>query len=251
MVTATTGWRHEDAIEAAKEVMEDIEQSTEFEIDFSEEVGAFTGEGLAPYDLLLFANSSLRVAEPDDPEDREPNPFRNENPAPLLTQAQEQAILDFVRSGNGVAVAHSGIDAFYGSRGYREMVGGGLFASHPWTQQVQIDVEDPGHPAVAHLGENFRLHDEIYVLDANPRPNSHVLLSLNLPSVGGEPDSPTATPGDYPISWTREYGGGRVFVTTLGHFPDVWRSPAYLQHLLQGMRIAAGREPPGQSTERR
>src|SRR5690606_6768583 len=73
--------------------------------------------------------------------------------------------------------------------------------------------------------------------------NSRVLLSLNMPSVGVEVGSPDATRDDYPISWVREYGAGRVFATKLGHFGDIWRNPAFLEHLLEGMRQAAGRVP--------
>jgi cytochrome c len=243
MVTATTGWRHGDAIQAAREVMEDVERTTEFQFDATEDVAALTPENLAKYDVLLFANSTLRVAEPDQPDAEIPtDENRNHpNPAPKLTKAQEQAVLDFVRSGKGVALAHSALDAFYGSTGYREMVGGGLFESHPWTQHVRVDVEEPSNPAAGHLGSSFGIRDEIYVLDRNPRWNSRVLLSLNMPSVGVEQGSPTADRDDHPLSWVRRYGQGRVFATVLGHFPDVWRSPAYVRHLLEGMRIAAGR----------
>ena len=52
-------------------------------------------------------------------------------------------MLDFVRGGKGLVVTHSGVDAFYGSKGYREMIGGGLFKAHPWTQLVRVKVEDP------------------------------------------------------------------------------------------------------------
>src|SRR5690606_2484569 len=41
----------------------------------------------------------------------------------------------------------------------------------------------------------------------------------------------------------RRHGEGRVFATKLGHFGDVWRNPAFLRHLVAGMRQAAGREP--------
>ena len=30
-------------------------------------------------------------------------------------------------------------------------------------------------------------------------------------------------------------------MTKLGHFPEVWLDPAFLEHLLQGLRFAAGR----------
>jgi cytochrome c len=51
------------------------------------------------------------------------------------------------------------------------------------------------------------------------------------------------TRDDYPISWIRNYGQGKVFVTVLGHFGDVWRNPAFIQHVTQGIRMAAGRVP--------
>jgi len=87
------------------------------------------------------------------------------------------------------------------------------------------------------------------------------------------------TPGDYPISWCKEYGGskkpaapngaalliqkewrtrpGRVFYTSLGHREDIWdpNTPdnykrqnsaevarAYQQHILHGIQWALGLE---------
>jgi len=244
MLTATTGWRHYEAIEAAKKVMAELDKTTEFDIDMSEDVGVFTPEKLAKYDLLFLSNTTLRVAEPDDgTPKRVTGPSNHTDLAPELTKAQEQAMLDFVRGGKGLVVTHSGVDANYGSKGYREMIGGGLFRAHPWTQLVKVNVEDKSNPAVSHLGDGFGLRDEIYVTDTNPRWNSHVLLSLDMPSVGIDAGHPDNTTDDYPVSWIRNYGQGRVFVTVLGHFADVWRSPAYLQHVLQGMRMAAGRLP--------
>jgi glucose/arabinose dehydrogenase len=244
MVTATTGWRHYEAIDAAKKVMADIDKTTEFDVTMSEDVNAiFTPENLAKYDLLFLSNSTLRVAAPDDgTEKRKGGASNHTDLAPELTKAQEQAMLGFVRAGKGLVVTHSGVDAFYGSRGYREMIGGGLFQAHPWTRHVRVNVEDRTNAAVAHLGDGFGLRDEIYVTDTNPRWNSRVLLSMDMPSVGIDGHS-DVTRDDYPVSWIRNYGQGKVFVTVLGHFGDVWRSPAYLQHVLQGMRMAAGRVP--------
>jgi type 1 glutamine amidotransferase len=34
-----------------------------------------------------------------------------------------------------------------------------------------------------------------------------------------------------------------VFATILGHFRDTWQRPEFVQHLLTGMRMAAGRMP--------
>ena len=160
---------------------------------------------------------------------------------PLITETQQTAIMDFLRSGKGIAIAHSGLDALYHWDDYRAMVGGGLFTSHPWTQSVRITIDEPDSPAVAHFGEDFWIRDEIYVLDENPRWNSRVLMSLDMASVVAEDPIAGTERNDYPISWIRNHNGGRVFVTKLGHFADVWKTPAFLEHILQGMRMVAGR----------
>lgn len=159
----------------------------------------------------------------------------------LVSEMQQDAIMDFLAQGKGVIGAHSALDAFYDWEGYKDMVGGGLFESHPWTQSVRVLVEEKDNPAVSHFGDSFSIRDEIYVLDENPRWNSKVLLSLDMDSVEPEGDSRGNYRNDYPISWLREHNGGKVFYTKLGHFPDVWTTPDFLQHLLQGMRMAAGR----------
>ncbi len=159
----------------------------------------------------------------------------------LVTSAQQDAIMDFLAQGKGVVGAHAALDAFYEWDGYREMVGGGLFEAHPWTQSVRVLVEEKDNPAVSHFGDSFTIMDEIYVLDENPRWNSKVLLSLDMSSVEPQGDPRGMYRNDYPISWVREHNGGRVFYTKLGHFPDVWGTPDFIQHMLQGMRMAAGR----------
>lgn len=159
----------------------------------------------------------------------------------LITEDQQNAIMDFLGEGKGVVGAHSALDAFYAWDGYKEMVGGGLFESHPWTQSVDIVIEEKDNPATAHFGDSFSIVDEIYVLDENPRMNSTVLMSLDMSSVEAKGDARGAYRNDYPMSWIREHNGGKVFYTKLGHFADVWTNPGFVQHILQGMRMAAGR----------
>ena len=242
VVTTTHGFRHTDAIEATREVLPQIASSTEFEFEITEDLSALTPENLANYDLLFLANATLR-AQPAEQTEAAIEATRTAEVANPVTLQQQQAIADFVRSGKGLVVAHAGLDALYGWDEYREMVGGGLFESHPWTQSVRIKVEDEENASVDHFGDSFWIRDEIYVLDENPRWNSHVLTSLDMASVGERVGSADATRDDYPMSWLRRHGEGRVFATKLGHFGDVWRSPGFLQHLVTGMRQAAGREP--------
>lgn len=236
VVTGTHGFRHTEGIDASKSFLQNLGGS-EFRFDITEDVGDVNAGTLAGYDVLFLNNATLRIA-PADPADPASVRATRAGPRPVptaVTAEQQQAISEFVRSGKGFVAAHSGVDALYGWDEYREIVGGGLFREHPWTQEVQIDVEDPSNPSVAHLGSNFRINDEIYVLDQNPRENARVLLSLNMGSTGADDTS-----ADHPISWIRTHGEGRVFVTVLGHFGHVWEMPAFREHVLQGIRIAAG-----------
>ena len=55
-------------------------------------------------------------------------------------------------------------------------------------------------------------------------------------------DAPGAKhpPFGFPLSWCFTEGAGRVFSTSLGHFPGAWESPAYLRHLSGGLAWALG-----------
>ncbi len=344
MVTATHGFRHGPAIDASNAMVAGLD-AAEFDIQVTEELDDLSAANLAGYDVLFFANSTLRVADDLSEEEKlaladpmkgdwgdwefEYEGFRGITrgkiaisgtpgnltgnyqigaaPVPaelievsvlgdqltfswpggrsgdikavttlsgdemtgiitirdreipvtgnrtgpdesaqvesLVSLAQRAAIQAFVRSGKGVVVSHSGLDSFYGWDWYRQMVGGGLFDSAPWTETVGINIEEPENPAVSHFGERFEIADEIYVLDVNPRWNARVLASLDMRSIGVDQGPADSGENDHPISWIRKHEGGKVFVTSLGHSPEVWQNQGFQQHLLQGIRMVAGRVP--------
>ena len=147
---------------------------------------------------------------------------------------QRRAILESVRSGRmSVLAIHSATDACYAWPEYGALVGG-RFDGHPWTQTFTADVLDTAHPACAHLGNEWRWHDEVYQF-RDLRADAQVLLRVR----PGELD--LSAPGarepafGYPLAWCFNEGKGRVFSTSLGHFSLAWESPAYLRHLAGGL----------------
>jgi type 1 glutamine amidotransferase len=152
---------------------------------------------------------------------------------------QRAALLDGVRAGRLAVVAiHSATDACYGWDDYGRMVGA-RFDGHPWTQEVDLAVVDPDHPATEHLGATWRWRDEVYQF-RDLRADARVLLrvpesQLDLGAAGAK-----RPPFGYPLSWCFAEGAGRVFSTSLGHFPSAWESPAYLRHLAGGLAWALG-----------
>jgi uncharacterized protein len=154
---------------------------------------------------------------------------------------QQKAIVELVRAGRiAICAIHSATDACYGWEEYGEIVGA-RFDGHPWTQTFVADVLDPAHPACAHLGADWRWHDEVYQF-RDLRPDAQVLLrvrdgELDLSAAGARPPS-----FGYPLSWCFAEGDGRVFSSSLGHFPSAWESPAYLRHLAGGLGWALGEQ---------
>ncbi|HET9730039.1 MAG TPA: ThuA domain-containing protein [Acidimicrobiia bacterium] len=152
---------------------------------------------------------------------------------------QRAAIMESVRAGRlAVCAIHSATDSCYGWEDYGRLVGA-RFDGHPWTQTFTANVLDASHPACAHLGSEWRWHDEVYQF-RDLRADAQVLLrvrdaDLDLTAAGARP--PTF---GYPVAWCFEEGAGRVFSTSLGHFPAAWESPAYLRHLTGGMSWALG-----------
>jgi hypothetical protein len=152
---------------------------------------------------------------------------------------QRAVMLAAVRAGDLAVIAiHSATDACYSWDDYGALVGA-RFDGHPWTQTFTAEVLDPAHPACAHLGAEWTWHDEVYQF-RELRPDAHVLLRVR----DGELD--LTAPGvrrpsfGYPLAWCFTEGEGRVFSTSLGHFPAAWESPSYLRHLAGGLGWALG-----------
>jgi hypothetical protein len=150
--------------------------------------------------------------------------------------AQRSTLLDGLRAGRtSVLAIHSATDACYGWDQYGLVVGA-RFDGHPWTQWCTLDVVEPAHPAVSHLGPTWRWHDEVYQF-RDLRPDARVLLAARPGELGSDGGgSGLADPGtEHPLSWCFQEGAGRVFSTSLGHFPHAWETPDYLRHLAGGL----------------
>ena len=150
------------------------------------------------------------------------------------SDAQRATIAHRMRAGDLALVAiHSATDACYGWDDYGRLVGA-RFDGHPWTQAVDVAVEDADHPATRHLGGSWRWHDEVYQF-RDLRPDARVLLRVPLEQLDLGASGAKQPPFGFPLSWCFTEGEGRVFSTSLGHFPAAWESPAYLRHLAGGI----------------
>ena len=155
------------------------------------------------------------------------------------SQEQRAAILDGVRVGRlAVCAIHSATDSCYGWDEYGALVGA-RFNGHPWTQTFVADVVDPNHPSCAHLGDEWHWRDEVYQF-RDLRPDAQILLRVRDGELDLTAGGAVQASFGFPLAWCFSEGEGRVFSTSLGHFPSAWESPAYLRHLSGGLGWALG-----------
>ncbi|MBB5057963.1 hypothetical protein HDF16_002669 [Granulicella aggregans] len=104
---------------------------------------------------------------------------------------------------------------------------------------AQVIVEDPSHPAMKGLGSSLRIEDEEwYTYDMSPRPNVHVLASVDEKSY--TPGS-KITMGDHPVVWTNPHVKARNIYIFMGHHPELFNNQAYTRLVHNSLLWAAGR----------
>ena len=154
--------------------------------------------------------------------------------------SQRNAILNFIKDGKGFVGFHSASDGGIPKwEEYTDMIGG-CFAGHPWNAggTWPFFLEDKNHPVNAAFVESeFNFSDEIYQYKSYNRSKLRVLVGLDALKSGKEGNSLT---NDYPVSWVKSYGKGRIFYSNFGHNKATWWTPFMLQHFLDGIQWALG-----------
>jgi uncharacterized protein len=130
------------------------------------------------------------------------------------TDEQVTNLADAVRAGTGLAGWHGGIvDSFRGSPDYLHLTGG-QWAAHPGgfvDYEVEVVPERAGHPVVAGL-DRWKHHTEQYWCLTDGL--NDVLATSRFEATL---ETPWREDLVVPAVWTRRWGGGRVFVSTIGH----------------------------------
>lgn len=198
-------------------------KSGAFEADLADTYDVFTPENLQRYDCILL-NNTTHMKFP--------------------SEEQENAFLDFVNQGKGLAGFHAASDNFGHHPQCRAMVGG-QFSGHPWGAggNWAFKLDDPEHVLNrAFDGKGFWHSDEIYQYDPSTYEGPQVLRLLVSLDMARQEVSKQINDGprEVPVSWIRKSGDGRVFYTNFGHREDTFQNPVILQHMLDGIQYALG-----------
>ncbi len=176
-----------------------------------------------------------------------------------LTEDQKRDMMSFIHDdGKGFVGIHAALDTNYKWPEYGEMIGG-WFDQHPWfTFNAPIVVEDPTFPAVRHFPKEFVKRDEIYQAKDWSREKVNVLLRLDASKLNYE-NNPRIhrADHDFAVAWSKMYGKGRVFYSTLGHTKEAWDDPDIDKMYFEAIKWVLGYtegsttpHPPALSAER-
>lgn len=208
------GYVHEN-IGASVAALEKICSEEGYATEVSDVPGVFTPENLKQYDAVIFTNTN------------------NEG---FDTDIQREAFQEYIRQGRGFMAIHSASGSEREWPWYWALVGG-KFLRHPAYQEFDVLVTDTTHLSTAHLPHRWRVSDECYFSN-QLNPDIHVLLSVDLTTIEdeGKLEYPGETFGQqFPLCWCHTFDGGRQWYTALGHDPETYEDPLFVEHLRGGL----------------
>ena len=136
-------------------------------------------------------------------------------------------------AGTGLAGCHGGMCDSFRQDTQWQFITGGQWVSHPGGDGINYTVHicNGSSPIVEGL-EDFPVSSEHYYLHVDPA--IEVLATTRFPLVPYYHIS--NKPIDMPVAWTKFWGNGRVFYTSLGHHDDVFdQSPNAAVIMERGM----------------
>ena len=259
VVSVTTEFRHTSIPMLEKMLAQLGKESGEFSVDYIQqpaEAGRRPKPGAPQEELDAYAERQKKFHEALTNELQKLAPANLKNydgvvfasTTGSLPIPDPQGLLDWIKAGHAFIGIHAASDTFHHWRGFLEMIGG-EFDHHGAQLSIDCLNQDPQHPATASLPKVWTIpQEEVYQFKNYDPTKVHDLLILDK-----RPQEPR-TPGHYPVSWSKSYGDGRVFYTSLGHREDLIdadpnllnrknspeTSKAYQAHVLGGIECALG-----------
>lgn len=206
------------------------EVAKDYEIVCSKDGRVFNPDKIGGFDAFVFETTGDLTKEGTDK-------------TPPMTPEGEQAFYDAVKSGKGFLGFHCATDTFGHHRGkgaddpYIQLIGG-EFISHGPQQVAKINIHDHAFPGAKAFGtgDSFKINDEWYSL-VNIADDLHVIYSQSCKGMTGW----EYHRADFPQTWARTHGKGRVFYSSMGHREDVWANENFQALLLGGLDWATGK----------
>ncbi len=211
----TADFRHE-SIPKGIETLTQLGRSGKFNVVATEDAGVFSDDSLGGFRAVVFLNTTGDV----------------------LNAEQQNAFERYIQAGGGYVGIHAAADTEWKEApwGWYQRLVGGVFESHPRDsdQLATLRATGAAHPATDDLPGEWQASDEWYDFK---RLSDGIRVLI-------EVDETTYQDGQmgesHPITWYREFDGGRSFYTGLGHTDAVYDNSTFQQLLLGGIDWAMG-----------
>ncbi len=194
--TKTNGFRH-PSIEDGVALIQNIGQKHQFDVVATKDPSYFHTDSLIKFNVIVFCNTSG-----DD----------------LLNNSQQEAMEKFIQAGNGFVGIHAATDTYRDGSWpwYNDLVGGIVQSGPNHTANNypgEMLVNDPDHPITSHLGDTWQKNEEYYYWEKN----GGYLYAENIDLLTVQSTGNESYDAARPITWYKEYDGGKSFYTALGH----------------------------------
>ena len=136
-----------------------------------------------------------------------------------FTGEQMSNLSKAIGAGVGLAGCHGGMCDSFRNNTEWQFITGGNWVSHPGGDGTEyvVNITCKSNPIVAGL-DDFNVASEHYYLHVDPA--VEVLATTRFPIVAYYNIS--NRPVDMPVVWTKYWGNGRIFYTSLGHLDNVF-----------------------------
>ena len=206
---------HSNSIPVAIEAFQKLAKKHQFHFDWTQRPDELIKK-LPNYDVLVFINAD----------------------ADSLKTKHIDGLKKFMKRGGGFVGVHAAASGKIRKPWFDNLIGG-VFVNHPKLQAAIVKVEDKNFPAVFHLPQKMLWSDEWYNFKNININKLNVVLSVDETSYNytlGYDEVPLKGMGKtHPVAWSHKYEGGKVFYTSLGHRPEVFKDEIYIKHLLGGI----------------
>ncbi len=214
--TAAGAYRH-DSIPAGITMFEQVAAERGWEMTKSEDASLFNDATLATFDVVVMLQTSGMVWD---------------------TAAQRTAMQTYVRNGGGVVAIHNATDMNIEQQfPWWDQMLGMTMTAHSSILPGTAKVADRKHPSGAGLPDRWTRTEEWYNFSRSARGDVHVLATADESTYDAGPSKMGV---DHPISWCRNFEGGRVWATGMGHQSSSYAEPLFRQHVIGGVESAGG-----------
>jgi len=201
---------HKPFVDAAKVWLDKLAGENSFTVDYIENTEKIDDPFLARYALFL----------------------QLDYPPYNWTPTAQAAFIKYIEQGNGgwIGFHHATLlgefDGFPIWPWFRDFMGGIRFKDYIASfVDGTVHVEDRNHPVMQGVPSWFVVEkEEFYTYDRSPRPNVHVLASVDENSYT---PSSKLNMGDHPVIWTNQRIRARNVYIFMGHRPEHFNNPAF------------------------